>query len=150
MYEANGYVYLIKSQNRPVVKIGKAKDPIERVKQIQTGSPDLLYLYAAIYSENSVLLESQFHTLLANDWIRGEWFNFTKDTEAIIYKYCEENSLTITRVNFVWHEQMMCHLQGFQISAPNYLLVFLRDGDSCDKSGCIYLAKKILPKVEVI
>ena len=148
--ETGCYVYLIASQCRPVVKIGKAKDPIKRIKEIQTGSADPLYLYAAIYSDNPAFLENQIHKLLKRNWVRGEWFRFTPNTEKVLSEYCKENSLKLRRCDFAWHDSLNCDLHGFRIFGPNYLHVYMRDGQCCSMENCINLAKQILPEVEII
>jgi hypothetical protein len=148
--ETEGYVYLIKSQCRSVVKIGKAIDPIKRIKEIQTGSADPLYLHATIYSENPAFLENQIHKLLKRDWVRGEWFRFTENTEKVLSEYCKENSLKLRRCDFAWHHSLHCELHGFQIFGPNYLHIYIRDGQCCLMESCINLAMQILPKVEII
>ncbi len=150
MSQTKGYVYLIKSQCRSVVKIGKAIDPIKRIKEIQTGSADVLYLHATIYSENPAFLEKQIHKLLKRYWVRGEWFRFTPNTEKVLSEYCKENSLKLKRCDFAWHDSLHCELHGFRIFSPNYLHVYMRDSYYCRFTECINLAKQILPEVEII
>lgn len=58
-------------------KIGKSKDPSKRVKQLQTGNPDKLYVYKTF--DGYTKEESELHQLFADVRIPGtEWFNLSK------------------------------------------------------------------------
>ena len=66
-------VYLIQVGDDGPYKIGQAQDPAKRIKELQTASPDKLYLRAFI-SGVPGSFESQLHSKLAEFHIRGEWF----------------------------------------------------------------------------
>lgn len=82
-----GYIYVI--QGGGLVKVGyTTKEPDERVKSLQVGSPVELDLVYRESFEDVVRLERAVHDELfqLGFWERGEWFNCEPDevTELII------------------------------------------------------------------
>ena len=77
-------IYAIGTDNKQ--KIGFSKDPESRLKQLQTGSAEVLYLHYTIdTSEDRVrLLERFLHKDIGYKRLKGEWFNMTKD-EVVNY-----------------------------------------------------------------
>ena len=75
------YVYFIVAFKSPrKVKIGKSKNPIERLKELQTGCPEKLKLEGVIKcrSESHALqMEKAAHALFKEKHYRGEWFKCT-------------------------------------------------------------------------
>lgn len=77
------YIYIIGTHNNHQ-KIGFAKDPHRRLKTLQTGNPDKLYLhhYVEIPDEKTRIMERKIHSEIGYKRISGEWFDITVD-EAI-------------------------------------------------------------------
>ena len=61
-------------------KIGVSCTPYKRVKQLQTGNPHELELYAVIKPMDAYGLESELHSKFADVRMCGEWFNLPKPT----------------------------------------------------------------------
>lgn len=68
----SGYVYFIQAGKDGPVKIGWAKDPIKRMKELQCASAATLRLLAAERGGRD--LEAAFHRVFAVVRIGGEWF----------------------------------------------------------------------------
>lgn len=70
----------VQAQNN-IVKIGISKHPLKRVKQLQTGTSDRLYLYKWFDVVNPKKLEKYVHKLLWKHRIHplGEWFKLSKE-----------------------------------------------------------------------
>lgn len=68
-----GFVYVIQSEQGGPVKIGKAKNPRERIATLQTASPYPLRLLHVLPGGRP--LERQLHERLAPFRLRGEWFD---------------------------------------------------------------------------
>lgn len=85
------YVYFFPERDKesPAIKIGYSKDPIKRLKQLQTGHPTRIGSEGWLELENedeARSVEKGFHTMFATLRIRdnGEWFHFNEDIEAFI------------------------------------------------------------------
>lgn len=65
------HLYVIQSSSGEV-KIGRAVDPVSRLKQLQTGSPHALRL--ALIVKGAGGYERTVHSRLASIRLRGEWF----------------------------------------------------------------------------
>jgi hypothetical protein len=65
-------VYCIARPDGSAWKIGKAKDPEDRLKTLQQGSSERLYLYA--WAPAPAKLEKYLHGVLKREQIAGEWF----------------------------------------------------------------------------
>lgn len=74
------YLYFITCGD--AVKIGRAIDPQVRMRELQTGAPGQLALYASF--EKAGYLESECHNLLADQRLYGEWFLFDEKVIKII------------------------------------------------------------------
>ena len=77
----NRPVYLIMGTATKKVKIGVASDPVERVRQIQFMSPDVLYL-VDFTDGGGVGLERAIHRALAPWHFQGEWFYWNSETRS--------------------------------------------------------------------
>ena len=76
------YIYFIEAVGTDKVKIGIAKDPEERLKQLQTGSSVKLRLMDSIgaYANEEKKLHLKFKDLRHS----GEWFFLTKELKDYI------------------------------------------------------------------
>jgi hypothetical protein len=71
-YCAEGWLYFIQQGGDGPIKIGRATNVRRRLSELRDGSPDELYLIAAI--RGGADLERDVHAALRDYWIRGEWF----------------------------------------------------------------------------
>ena len=74
-----GYVYFITEMpfsNK--IKIGMSKNPIDRLKQLQTGNPQKLVIYHTVESTDYKRLEKTMHDICKDLNILGEWFEINE------------------------------------------------------------------------
>lgn len=74
-------VYVIADESG-LAKIGRGADPWERLKNMQTATPQKLALLALI--EGGAEVEQTLHARFASSRVRGEWFRLTPELEALI------------------------------------------------------------------
>ena len=69
-------LYVIQSDVTGAVKIGRSKNPIARLKQLQTGSPHKLKLLCELpeMGHKEILLHRRLSEYKTKKW--GEWFHF--------------------------------------------------------------------------
>ena len=82
-----GFVYLLTCKG--VYKIGVAKNPLRRLKALQTGSSAKITLVHVIYSPDAFKLEKYFHRLFAHKRMEGEWFALTPTMVDLVKRYQE-------------------------------------------------------------
>ena len=70
------HLYIIQSDQTGALKIGRSKNPKNRLKQLQTGSPYKLKLLVSVNDKGH--LEKRLHERLKNykAACKGEWFDF--------------------------------------------------------------------------
>jgi hypothetical protein len=68
------YVYLIRSEESGMYKVGVSKHPKKRIKQLQTGNGEELTLIESFPSNFPHKVETALHNGYAPDKKRGEWF----------------------------------------------------------------------------
>ena len=84
----DGCVYFVQEGEGGAIKIGYAKNPIARLKELQVANPDKLNMLGVIRVDSGNL-EYLIHKKFAHLKIRGEWFRPEKElleyikTEAI-------------------------------------------------------------------
>jgi hypothetical protein len=76
------YLYFIEAVGLKRVKIGVSKDPEERLKQLQTGSPISLSMVAKCPGD--VNIERSLHKKLSEYRVDGEWFHLSDKLQNII------------------------------------------------------------------
>ena len=81
-------VYLIRG-NDGKYKIGIAKNPSQRIKQLQTGNSDELQLIETYQTENAYKVESALHHQYGHVRQHGEWFDLSISDEASFKQKCE-------------------------------------------------------------
>lgn len=70
------YIYLVANEDG-LVKIGRSKDPIKRVRELSTGSDS--HLICVAYwkvKEKSNIIEKEIHKYFEEYRVKGEWFSF--------------------------------------------------------------------------
>lgn len=77
-----GYVYVIGDNVNKKFKIGSAKYPSTRLKQLQTGNPINLVIVCRIPTDNMKFLETELHLKYKHRKIVREWFLLTWDDLA--------------------------------------------------------------------
>jgi hypothetical protein len=73
----SAFVYLVRAELTGLVKIGATKNPFERVRNLQTGSPDRLNLVATIEFpslHHAYAAEQKLHKRFSKYRVHGEWF----------------------------------------------------------------------------
>jgi len=81
-------IYLIKSLNEGVYKIGVSKNPNKRLNDLQTGNPSpikILYLYE---SENAYKIEKALHNRYSHFNTHLEWFELSIKEEITFLETC--------------------------------------------------------------
>lgn len=81
------HLYIIKGKQG--IKIGRSKDPIQRLKQLQTGNSNKLELLLIV--ENMGFLELSLHEKLKKFHLIGEWFKIEGLVELPTWIYEQLN-----------------------------------------------------------
>ncbi|MGR9047591.1 GIY-YIG nuclease family protein [Halobacillus faecis] len=71
------YVYFIRESGLDHIKIGKADDPEQRIKELSTGSAHTHEIVHLIKSKEPYKTEKLFHCYFSDKRIKGEWFDLT-------------------------------------------------------------------------
>jgi hypothetical protein len=70
------------------IKIGKTINMKKRLSQLQTGNTQKLVIVAYIESDTMDQLETQFHNMLTEQHVRGEWYHLNrKKTVEMLQRY---------------------------------------------------------------
>jgi len=95
------YVYLIKSLENGYYKIGMSKNPIKRIKQLQTGNSSKLKLIETYQTEYASHIEKTLHRRYSYLRKEGEWFDFSIEIEISFMNECKqiEKNITILKEN---------------------------------------------------
>ena len=80
-------IYFIEAIGQDRIKIGKTRDPKNRLRQLQTGSASKLQLLGVIVDKAN--RESELHALFAEDRIQGEWFRDTASLRSYIRDFAK-------------------------------------------------------------
>lgn len=124
-----GYLYLIRFGRRECYKIGVSRnDPRKRLAQLQTGSPERLYLIKSYRHRNYKEWEQQLHKQLAEYRTSGEWFDCSLDTiEETISNVIGGNMRTIGRIaGIMWTMVLIVTISIIVLTAiwPETMLPF--------------------------
>jgi hypothetical protein len=84
--EGTGYVYFIEAVGLSRIKIGYSDDPEKRLRQLATGSPISLRIFARM--PGNQVMEREIHARFAHLKVDNEWFHFTDDIRTYIEKNC--------------------------------------------------------------
>lgn len=95
------YVYLIKSKETQLYKIGIATNPYKRIKNLQTGNAELLEIIHTYKTINYNNIEKALHNQFSYIRKNGEWFDFDVDIELNFLKYCKlfDDNITLIKNN---------------------------------------------------
>lgn len=96
-----GFVYLLCDGEKFKIGMTKQKDINKRIKELQTGNPEEIWLRSYYETENPLRIEQMMHARYKNKNVRNEWFDMNvedvinfKDTCAFcdsILKSMENN-----------------------------------------------------------
>lgn len=81
-------IYLIKSLNEGVYKIGVSKDPNKRISQLQTGNSSPLEIMVLYESNNAYKIEKALHRRFYHLNEKGEWFNLSQNEAHSFLDLC--------------------------------------------------------------
>jgi hypothetical protein len=84
-------VYFIQQGKGGPIKIGSAANPLQRMKTLQTGSPDKLYLLKSFKAGPD--LESHLHKIFKKYKLNGEWYKPSTPILAYIFGNQIENEV---------------------------------------------------------
>ena len=73
-YDPPWYVYFIQGLDGSPIKIGRALNPEQRLKDLQVGHTDALRILAIVYDPKGRQFEAELHERFKSHKIRGEWF----------------------------------------------------------------------------
>lgn len=81
---ASEFVYFVRAETTRLIKIGISRDMVQRLKALQTGSPDKLSVMGVIRCERPVDTERAFHAQFRRQHSHGEWFKPSAELDAFI------------------------------------------------------------------
>jgi hypothetical protein len=95
------FVYLIKSKESQLYKIGIAINPYKRISQLETGNPEQLQILYTYKTKNYSSIEKSLHNRFSYLRKNGEWFSFDIDIEVMFLKYCKlyDDNITLIKNN---------------------------------------------------
>lgn len=79
-----GYVYFVRAGDGPI-KIGWARNPAQRLRELQVAHPYRLAIVAM--TRGGERLERRIHEELAEHRLSGEWFEASEDVLAVVSRY---------------------------------------------------------------
>lgn len=82
--ERRGTVYIIKSSESNLYKIGHTRDVYQRIANLQTASGLPCSLVHQIVCEDRQQLERRIHQMFSSKRVRGEWFDLSEDDLKVI------------------------------------------------------------------
>lgn len=97
-----GYVYLLKTEldGKYVYKVGYSKNnPLKRIKQLQTGSPNEISIESFYESIHARKIETVIHRLKKPNRIMGEWFMFNENEVSEFKTLCSTIDLNMMLIN---------------------------------------------------
>jgi predicted GIY-YIG superfamily endonuclease len=87
--ESMNYIYLMQSLENSYYKIGVSKSPNLRIKQLNTGNPELIKLIEVYQSNIAYEIEKVLHRRYSHARKNNEWFDLSISDEVNFIKNCE-------------------------------------------------------------
>lgn len=84
------FVYLIRCEENNLYKIGYTKNVENRIKQLQTGNGDKIYLVYKYESDIANKIEKPLHKFYSHANKLNEWFELYIEDEVDFIKKCEK------------------------------------------------------------
>lgn len=93
------FIYLIKSKDSQLYKIGISTNPHKRLRELQTGNPEELILIYKYLAKNPIQLEKSFHNRYSYLNKINEWFNFDVIIESNFLRECLliDNNISVSK-----------------------------------------------------
>jgi len=95
------YIYFFpeRGKENPAIKIGYSKDPVKRIRQLQTGHPTKIGSEGWILAgteKDAKRMEMVFHSIFKKERVRdnGEWFNYSERIQEFIKKLMKQKEFT--------------------------------------------------------
>jgi hypothetical protein len=85
-------VYFVLAETMQLVKIGFARSARDRLRAMQTNSPDQLRLLGVVSTDRAETLESELHAEFRKLRVRGEWFQATPTLLARAEEMCAKSA----------------------------------------------------------
>ncbi len=82
------FIYLIRSEETGMYKVGVSKHPKKRIKQLQTGNSEDLTLIHSFPSDYPHKVETSLHNGYSPNKKRGEWFTLGLEEEFNFINEC--------------------------------------------------------------
>lgn len=80
-------IYFIGNETENVLKVGRSKNPSERIKKLQIACPFKLEIFHILKTFDAVKLERKAHKKLQHLRLRGEWFILNQESKNIINEF---------------------------------------------------------------
>ncbi len=93
------YVYAI--SNGKHIKLGVAKNPFKRIKQLSTGSSEKLILLG--YFNGGFTKEKELHKQYKKVRENGEWFYPTEDLISFLNDNIQDKFITVDNEKVIFH-----------------------------------------------
>ena len=95
------YIYFFpeRGKENAAIKIGYSKDPVKRIKQLQTGHPTKIGSEGWILAgteKDAKRMEQVFHAMFGKERIRenGEWFKYTDRIRGFVNNLMKQKDFT--------------------------------------------------------
>lgn len=82
------FVYLIRLSENSTYKIGVTKNINKRIKQLQTGNAEEIYLVDKYQSDNAYKIEKALHNFFNYNNKLNEWFDLSIEDEIRFKELC--------------------------------------------------------------
>lgn len=82
------YVYLVRVSDNNNYKIGTTKNINKRIKQLQTGNAEVIYLVDYYESNFAFKIEKALHNFFIHKKKLNEWFEFNIEDEIKFKELC--------------------------------------------------------------
>jgi len=87
----SGYIYILK--NKEFYKIGRSKNPKNRIKSYVTENPDEIEIILCEYVDDYKKAEEELHILFKDKKHRGEWFKLNNEDIELIKNYINKERI---------------------------------------------------------
>jgi predicted GIY-YIG superfamily endonuclease len=84
------FVYLIRLSENSYYKIGTTKNIYKRIKQLQTGNAENIFLVNSFESKYAFKIEMALHNFYTDKNKINEWFEFSIEDEQSFIKNCKK------------------------------------------------------------
>lgn len=82
------FIYLMRCEEHSYYKIGITYNLQKRLKEIQTGTPDKIYIVDHYETDNARKIEGALHSFFSDKHRNNEWFELSIEDEIKFKKLC--------------------------------------------------------------